>query len=829
MQPQAIEPIDREWEAGSSGLVDEPSPFPRINEWRKKFQKVTPEICPERALLWTESYAQTEGEPQEVRMAKALAHSLKNMSIWIGDEELLVGNQASNPRAAPVFPEISYDWFLDEMEEFPFEKRPGDRFLIDEETKEKLRGIGDFWKGKTVHERIKGMMPEDALMAEVSYGAGVFLAVNYFFTGVGHIQANFREVFAKGFLGIKAEAEEGLEKLDLSDPENIPKRSFYQSIIITCDAVIDFAKRYADLAREMAGEEEDPQRQEELEQIAENCDRIPANPPRNFWEALQVWWFVQLIIQIESSGHSISPGRFDQYMYPFYERDIEEGAITREFAQELIEVAWMKLNEINKIRDWGSTKAFGGYPMFQNLILGGQDRQGRDATNELSYMCLDATAHVRLPQPSLSVRIWDETPEDFWTKISKVNKIGLGMPAMYNDGVIIPAMLNRGRSLEDARDYTIIGCVEPDVPGWEYGWHDAAFFNMNYVLELAINDGYCTNCSEDCPIWADCAGAGDRLGLPTGTLADFQSLDEVKEAYEKQMEHFVRLLAITDNSIDIGHDELKPLPFLSCVIKPCVERGLGVTSGGAKYNFIGPQGVGVANVADGLSAINHLVFENGQMSGAELLEALESDWEGYEDLHALINSEQIPHYGNDDPFVDDLAHYGALVYCKEVEKYRNHHGGMFQPGLYPVSANLPAGAMQGTTPDGRKAGEAVADGVSPVHGHDVRGPTAVVKSAAKLDHEIASNGTLLNQLFHPSALEGTTGDQNFEAMMKVFFDNKGLHDQHNVVGVDMLKDAQKHPEKYSGLVVRVAGYSVFFTTLDPDLQNDIIGRTEGRF
>jgi len=831
---QVPEPFDKEWKAGESGLVEEPSPFERVNKWRKDFLATVPPLCAERAMLWTESVKATHGQPQIVRNAKALAHVLANMTIFISKYELIVGNQASSMRASPVFPEISYEWLMKEMDEFPPENRPGDAFPMTDETKAELRSIADYWKGETTHDFSKSLMTKEILRAEAGYGKGVFLGGNYFFTGVGHICAYFPKVFEKGFNGIKKDAQEAYDKLKdengvIVDPKDAKKRAFYEAELITCDGVMAFAKRYAKLARDMAAKERDPGRKEELEQIAKNCDQVPANPARNFWETCQSFWFVQLIIQLESSGHSISPGRFDQYMYPSYKKDVGAGTITKEFAQELIEHLWIKLSEINKIRDWGSTKAFGGYPMFQNLGVGGKTPAGADATNDLSFMCLDATAHTRLPQPSIIIRWHNEGDENLYVKASKVTKIGLGMPAWYNDEVIIPAMLNRGRSIEDANDYCIIGCVEPDVWGREYGWHDAMFFNLNFCLELALNDGKCLNCSSKCMIYDQCVGAGEQLGLKTGKLSDYKTFDEVKAAYEKQVKYFVHLAQEFNNAEDAGHQVRKPLPFLSLVDEPCVERGIDVTAGGAKYNYTGPQGVGMANAGDGLVALKKLCYDEKSVTPDTMLKALKANWEGYEDIRAKIQGPDMPHYGNDDDHADEMTAWASLVYCKAMEKCPNAHGGIFQPGLYPVSGNVPAGAMQAATPDGRAVGEAITDGVSPVHGHDIMGPTAVVLSAAKLDHLIASNGTLLNQLFAPDALAGSVGDKNFLAMIKVFFDRKGLHVQHNVVSKDVLLAAQKEPEKFAGLVVRVAGYSVFFTGIDKALQDDIIERTELSF
>ncbi len=468
-----------------------------------------------------------------------------------------------------------------------------------------------------------------------------------------------------------------------------------------------------------------------------------------------------------------------------------------------------------------------------SLTIGGQTPEGEDATNELSFMCVDAMAHVRLNAPWLTSRWHANSPREWWIKVTKVAKMGLGMPSFFNDEIIIPSMVNRGRTIEDSRDYGALGCVEPNSEGREYGWHDAAFFNMNKVLELAINNGKCTGCSAACPMYDQCVGAGETLGLQTGSLADFSSFDEVREAYDKQMKYWVDRLVMAECAMDVAHQTRKPLPYLSLLVEDCIDKGKDVTAGGARYNFIGPQGVGVSNVADGLSAIKKLVFEDKKISGADLLDALEKNWEGYEPIYALINSAKVPHYGNDDEEVDDLARWGAKCYCKHLERRPTPHGGEFQAGLYPVSANVPFGAITQASPDGRKAGEPVADGVSPVHtsrgSHDVSGPTAVVKSVSALDHGIASNGTLLNMKFSPSTLAGETGDENFIGMMKVYFQRKGMHNQINVISRSVLEDAMDHPEKYKGLIVRVAGYSAFFTELDPSVQRDILERTELEF
>ncbi|HTP66444.1 MAG TPA: pyruvate formate lyase family protein, partial [Geobacteraceae bacterium] len=448
---------------------------------------------------------------------------------------------------------------------------------------------------------------------------------------------------------------------------------------------------------------------------------------------------------------------------------------------------------------------------------GGVNRQGEDATNPLSFMCLQATANTRLYQPSISIRVHDGTPAALYRKAAEVTRLGLGMPAYYNDRFIIPALLSRGLTRDDARDYGIIGCVEPQVGGKTEGWHDAAFFNMAKVLELALNDGVD-------PM------TGRQVGLKTGDLTSFKTFDKVMGAYRKQMAHFVNLLIISDNAVDMAHGERAPLPFLSSLVDDCIARGKSLQDGGAHYNFTGPQGVGVGNVGDSLTAISKLVFDDKAVTLTNLKKGLATNFKGVEmeNLRQMLKN-RAPKYGNDDGYADEIAREGALIYCREVEKYTNPRGGKFQPGLYPVSANVPFGTLVGATPDGRKAGTPLADGVSPVSGMDHAGPTASVKSVAHLDHVIASNGTLLNMKFHPNALKDDKGVQNLVGVTETFFNGGGTHIQYNVVSRDMLLDAQKNPDKYQGMVVRVAGYSAFFTSLDKAIQDDIIARTEQMF
>ncbi|MDF2876169.1 MAG: pflD1 [Sporomusa sp.] len=777
---------------------------------KDRLLSITPEICYERAELITESYKETEGMPVILRRAKALEKILAKMVIRIQPDELIVGNHTPKLRSSPIFPEFSFAWIEAEFDRLA--QRAGDVFLISDECKEKLSAVFKYWQGKTTQEYASNLMPADAKAAQAN---GVFTVGNYFFLGVGHICVDYGMVLQKGYLGIKADVLKEKLTLDLTNPADLKKSQFLQAVEIACDAAISFAARFAAEAEKQAQAETNDQRKQELLAIAANCRKVPANPAQTFYESLQSFWFVQLIIQLESNGHSISPGRFDIYMYPYYKKDIMSGKLTPEQAMELIECLWVKFNEINKVRDEASTKAFGGYPMFQNLIVGGQTADGRDSTNELSYLCLEATENVRLPQPSLSIRFHQGTPQKFLIKSSAVAALGLGMPAMYNDHVIIPSLAARGVSLEDARDYCVIGCVEPQKGGKTEGWHDAAFFSLAKCLELALNDGID-------PV------TGVQLGLKTGTLATMATFDKVMDAYRNQIEYFVKLLVISNNCCDIAHGSICPLPLLSSMVQDCVAKGKSLQEGGAHYNFTGPQGVGVANVGDALVALKKLVYGEKIVSRATLADALNKNWAGYETERQIMLN-QAPKFGNDDDAADELARLAARIYCEEVEKYTNPRGGQFQAGLYPVSANVPLGAVVGALPDGRLAGTPLADGVSPVSGRDIKGPTAAAKSVAKLDHEIASNGTLFNQKFLPNALKGETGLGNLAALIRSYFSLGGLHVQFNVISKETLEDAQRNPEQYRSLVVRVAGYSAFFTSLDRSLQEDIIARTEHDF
>ena len=835
-------------------------PTERVIRLKNMIVDAVPHVESERAVLATEAYQETEGLSPIMRRAKVAEKIFNNLPITIREDELVVGSITKNPRSTEICPEFSYDWVEKEFD--TMSTRLADPFEIPKETARELGEAFKYWEGKTTSALADSLMSQEA---RDCISNGVFTVGNYFYGGVGHICVDYGKILKVGFRGIIAETVEAMEKMDRTNPDYINKEQFYNAVIITYNAAINFAHRYAEKAAELATVESNPVRKAELVQIAKNCMRVPEYGATNFYEACQSFWLLHAMIQIEGNGHSVSPGRFDQYMYPYLKADTN---ISKEFAQELVDCIWIKLNDVNKTRDEVSAQAFAGYAVFQNLCVGGQNEEGLDATNEVSYMCMEATAHVKLPAPSFSIRVWQGTPDEFLYRACEVARLGLGVPAMYNDEVIIPALINRGLTLRDARNYCIIGCVEPQTPHKTEGWHDAAFFNVAKVLEITLNNGK----------------VGDKqLGPVTGEFTSFKSMDDLFAAFTKQMKYFVYYLVEADNAVDYAHAARAPLPFLSALVEDCIGRGKSVQEGGAIYNFTGPQAFGVADTGDSVYAIQKTVFEDKSLTLGQIKEAIDNNFgvgtcaaaqsvsasaeeterKVYEAVKRILGSssnidiaeltrklgnidssapaanvtgkdysdikrilESVDCFGNDVDEVDMIARKCAQIYCFEVEKYKNPRGGQFQAGVYPVSANVLFGKDVSALPDGRLAKAPLADGVSPRAGKDCNGPTAAANSVAKLDHFVASNGTLYNQKFLPSAVAGDTGLKNFAAVVRSYFDKKGMHVQFNVVDKETLLAAQREPEKYKDLVVRVAGYSAQFTVLAKEVQDDIISRTE---
>jgi len=835
--PQAIEPFDKEWGVAISGNTPEPSPFPRINRILKVTQKTTNGfVSPDRAELVTEAYQEHPGEPQILKCAYGIANVLRKTPIFIYDDELIVGCLGCDKKGAPVHPEFGLNWVVDEMRDGLMgysEKRTHDYFSYTEETQKRLEALREFWDGKTVEDYTNAQLTDEELKGSHA-GKGVFFADAYIFCGAGHLGIDYERLFSLGFGGIKKKILEHMSGMDMSLPDGIRRHTFLRAELIVNEATTEHVMRYARLAKEMAEKEQNPQRRAELLQISENCAWISENPPRTFWEALQLVNLANEMVHIECNGHSVSYGRFDQYMYPYFKRDIQNGTATREFIQELIENFYIKIWDMNKLRNHILIKTFGnggiGGPA---LTVGGIRKDGRDGTNELTFMVLDAHVHVRIPNPWLAVRLHSNTPWELKVKTANVIRLGTGEPKIFNDDVTIPSMLSSGVSMEDARDYQVVGCVEPDVCGKSYGWKDCGHMNIARVLELAINDGRCFNCGDHCPRWEKCGKIGGRLGLATGSLADFESFDQVLEAYDKQMKYWCDRQVAVLNAVDLAHQAIRPLPYLSMLMDGCIEKGMDVTAGGTKYNFSGPQGVGIGTAGDGLATIKQLVFDEKKITGRELLDAVTANWEGHEALYAYVNSDRVHHYGNDDDYADELTRFAMDTWCKHIERRPNAHGGFFQPGAYSVTVNVAHGANQWASVEGRKAFEPVSDCMGAVHtrlgSHDIKGPLAICRSVTKLDHARATNGTLLNWKFSPGALVGETGRDNFIALIDEYVKRKGMHSQFTVASQETLIDAQKHPENYRDLLVRVAGYSAYFVELNKALQDDIIGRTSLSF
>jgi formate C-acetyltransferase len=627
---------------------------------------------------------------------------------------------------------------------------------------------------------------------------------------IGHITVDYERVLRKGFLGLRAEVEDELGRIDYEDRGCLNKIYQLRAMARCCDAAIRFAERYAGEAERQAATESNARRRTELEEIAEVCRRVPAYPARNFREALQSFWFVHLILNLETNSYAIGPGRFDQYLYPYYRADIDSGELTRDEARELLACLWLKFNELTVVKEGGTAKASTTYNDFQNLNLAGQTADGRDASNDLSYLCLEVTAQLKLPQPQISVLISEKTPDRFLLIACEVISLGFGMPAVFNEDEKVQALLHKGKTLEDARLGGINGCVELVVQGKDM-MASSGYLSMPKCLELALNNG--TN-----PV------TGNRLGPATGDPQAFAAFDDLMEAFRKQLAHAVELKTVYDGVARRAYAEFCPVPFTSLLVSDCLEKGRDYHDGGSHYNLPLICGVGTGTMADALAAIKKLVYEDKQITMVELVEALQADFVGYERLRQMLLNRG-PKWGNGNDYVDTLAHDVVEMFCDELEQHCNSEGVPYAANMIPTTTHIWFGSLSGATPDGRLAGTHFSEGISPVQGMDHNGPTAVVRSMACLDHARCC-GTLLNMKFHPSALSGDEGLRKFADLIRTYFKLGGHHMQFNVLSADTLRAAQQRPEEHQNLIVRVAGYSDYFVRLSRDLQDEIISRTE---
>ncbi|TQQ85436.1 glycyl radical protein [Peptacetobacter hominis] len=789
---------------------------PRMNEYREKVLDKKPYICAERALLATEAYKANQNQPPVMKRALMLKNILEKMTIYIEDETLIVGNQAKSNKDAPIFPEYTLEFVLNELD--LFEKRDGDVFYITEQTKEDIRSIAPFWENNNLRSKGGALLPDEV---SVYMETGFFGMEGKLNSGDAHLAVDYQQVLEKGLKGYEERVKKLKSELDLCKPESIDKYQFYKAVLIVIDAVKTYADRFSKLALELA-EKETGKRKEELLEISRICAKVPYEPAETFHEAVQSTWFIQLILQIESNGHSLSYGRFDQYIYPYYKHDVDNGLITDDEVVEILTNLWIKTLTINKVRSQSHTFSSAGSPMYQNVTIGGQTTDKKDATNELSYLVLKSVAQTRLPQPNLTVRYHRNMPKEFLDEAIEVMKLGTGMPAFNSDEVIIPSFIEKGVKEEDAYNYSAIGCVETAVPGkWGYRCTGMSYMNFPRILLIVMNDGIDPT-------------TGKRFVEGCGHFKDMKSFDELMAAIDKVMRELTRMSVIVENAIDLALERDVPDVLCSALTEDCIGRGKTIKEGGAVYDFISGLQVGIANMADSLAAIKKLVFEEKKITPEQLFNAMEDDFTSEENKkiqYMLIND--APKYGNDNDYVDNLVVEVYNSYIDEMKKYPNTRygrgpiGGIRYAGTSSISANVGQGFGTMATPDGRNARTPLAEGCSPAHNCDKKGPTSVFKSVSKLPTHEITGGVLLNQKVTPQMLASEENRDKLEMMIRTFFNRlDGYHVQYNVVSRETLIDAQKHPEKHRDLIVRVAGYSAFFNALSKATQDDIIGRTE---
>lgn len=789
----------------------------RMKEFREEVLDEKPYIDAERAILATEAYKENLNQPRVMVRAKMLEKILNHMSIYIEDKSLLAGNQATKNRNAPIFPEYTMEFVINELDQF--EKRDGDVFYITEKTKEQLREIAPFWENNNLRARGEALLPEEV---RVFMETGVFGMEGKLNAGDAHLAVNYERILKDGLKGYEKRVKECKASLDLTDPDSIDKYCFYNAVLIVLDAVRTFANRYSVLAKKLAEKELNQERKLELLEMSRICAKVPYEPAETFQEAVQSVWFIQLILQIESNGHSLSYGRFDQYMYPYYDRDIKNGNITETEALELLTCLWIKTLTINKVRSQAHTLSSAGSPMYQNVTIAGQTTDKKDAVNDLSFLVLKSVAQTRLTQPNLTVRYHKNINKQFFDECVEVMRLGFGMPALNNDEIIIPSFMDWGVKEEDAYNYSAIGCVETAVPGkWGYRCTGMSYINFPRMLLCTMNNGVDLTSNK-------------RFTKGYGYFTEMESYEELLKAWDKTVREITRYSVIVENVIDKASERDVPDVLCSALTDDCIARGKTIKEGGAVYDFISGLQVGIANMADCLAAVKKLVYEEKKITRQELWDAILDDFSSPKNkkIQEMLIREA-PKYGNDDDYVDQLIVEAYDSYIDEIKKYPNTRynrgpiGGIRYAGTSSISANVGQGMSTMATPDGRNAFEPLAEGCSPAHNSDKNGPTAVFKSVSKLRTNKITGGVLLNQKMTPQMLSTEENRQKLELLIQTFFNRlHGYHVQYNIVSKETLIDAQKYPEKHKDLIVRVAGYSAFFNVLSKKTQDDIIGRTE---
>lgn len=772
---------------------------PRITLLKEKMLNEPRYVSIEQARIITRIYQENESLSIPKKRALSLKAALEELEIGVEKEELIVGNRTKGVRYGVVFPESGCSWVNKEFETLP--TRPQDKFRIKkEDVKEFKEIIYPYWQDRSLEDVIKENYGE-----EINAIAKV-VKINQKDHAQGHICPDTKTWLELGPKGLMTKAYEKLKNCD----EN--QKEFYECTIIVLEGVCHFMMRYHDYILTMLESLEDDNKKS-LQRVADICANLASRPAQSFHEAVQSLWFLFVVLHMESNASSFSPGRMDQYLYPYYQKDIEKGIISKQEALEILECLWLKFNQIVYLRNQRSAKYFAGFPIGFNIAIGGIDENGCDIYNELSLLLLKAQYHLGLPQPNLSVRLNKNSSHELIQEAIKVVAKGSGMPQFFNDEAIVNSMIkDLGIEEKDARNYAIVGCVELTTHGNNLGWSDAAMFNLNKALELTMNHGKCLLTNEP-------------IGLDLGSIETYESFEDLENAFQKQIDYFIEKMMKAEIVVEKAHQDCLPTAFLSTVIDSCLEKGVDVTRGGAKYNLSGIQMIQIANLADSLAAIKVLVYDEKMITRHELLEALQADFKGYEIIQTMLLN-KVPKYGNDVKWVDELGAKWAGYFRERMKDYTNYRGGLYHTGMYTVSAHVPMGENVGASPDGRNALTPLADGgMSPVYGRDMAGPTAVLKSVSRMKDSYTTNGGLLNMKFLPEFFKTETGMMKFENFLRAFVDLKIPHIQFNVVRREDLLDAKLHPEQHRSLTIRVAGYTAYFVELAGKLQDEIIERT----
>ena len=836
-----VEPYDRFYNVGASkGNRGSFAPYERINRLRNFYYYDAPQyLDTSRLKVWTEVYKENESQPPVLKKARAMAKYMETCTLSYNEGELLLIDDGNDVYHGPLYPEYA-NWFYDEMRRAPMNIREYNPQLYGEHTEEDVFSTEEYWKGKSVYEKILARMPDDVAKG-CAEGGGITIYNPQIMieTAIGHITADYGYALKKGLGGMKADVRAAAEKIgEPTTLEGLKALQFHEAQMTVLDALSNLFKRYAAFAKEKVSEYSSQQTKQELLRMSEICDKLAEEAPTDFWEAMMLVDAVFQIQIMENGGYAISLGRMDQYLYPYYKYSLDNGIYTKEFMQELIDFLYIFCNThglpMKDIPDVdfyrGGTK---GYSTGTAVVIGGVDEDGNDATNDLSFMLLDATAHTRMSSPWPTVRWHDGTPYELKVKTVEVMRIGTGHPKILNDNVCIEAFERYGVPLKEARDYVNIGCTEMEIPGRTEAWQDISGLNTPKIFELAMNNGRCLNCGgENCPNYHRCAGAGKPLGLETGYLKDFKTYEEVTDAYLAQLKYWcdrhIMLIELMQNV----HAECDDYPFTSTVLQDCTANGKPINQGGARYNFTGIQVLGLATVADSLSVLKQLVYEEKKVTAEEFYDAIKKNWEGYERLYQLVNSDKTHHYGNDDDYADEIMKrlYDATVDL--IQSYPPTRGGIgkIKTGSFSQVANLTFGMYVGATPDGRKAHEGVSENIGPARtahsSRDRNGPTALAKSIGKFDHAKNGGGCLINYKFGAETVSGEKGRDNLLQFLEGYFEDDPQHVQVMVTNREVLIDAQKHPDEYQDLLVRVSGFSTYFTKLGVLFQNELINRTE---